>query len=62
MRVPPLAEHLGQGARGNTAAEDGVEGVRAGLDMDVVLALRGARRRGTVSRVHEKRNLENKIT
>lgn len=39
MYTPPLAEDLGQVARWDAAAEDGVKGIRAGLDVDVVLAL-----------------------
>lgn len=39
--APPLAEYLGQVARGDAATHDGVDGVRARLDVDVVLALRG---------------------
>ena len=39
LYAPPLAEDLRQVARGDAAAEDGVDGIRASLDVDVVLAL-----------------------
>jgi hypothetical protein len=35
--VPPFAEHLGDAARGHAAAEDGVDAVGAGPDVDGVL-------------------------
>ena len=40
LTAPPFAVDLGDAARGNAASEDGVDGIRAGLDVDGILSLR----------------------
>ena len=48
--VPPFAVHLGDAARGYTAAEDDIEGVSAGPDVDGVLPLRAREAGGSAGR------------